>query len=88
MSESTSTAAAVVEAHVPQHRVCTRCDGTQALIAHHEGMGKFQCETCELEIGFDLATEPAEFLLSRGVPGRYTKNVFGSVLTGPERQLP
>lgn len=88
MSDSPSTATAVVEAYVPERRTCTRCEGEQLLVAHHEGMGKYQCETCELEVGFDLAADPAEFLLSRGFPGQYTKNVFGTSLSGAERQLP
>lgn len=87
MSESSRSTAAVVEAHVPERRTCTRCDGEQVLVAHHEGMGKYQCERCELEVGFDLSAQPAEFLLSRGFPGQYTKNVFGTTLAGSERQL-
>jgi ribosomal protein S27AE len=87
MSDSPSSAAAVVEARVPERRPCTRCEGEQVLVAHHEGMGKYQCEVCELEVGFDLSASPAEFLLSRGYPGQYTKNVFGTTLSGSERQL-
>ena len=87
MSDLSRSTAAVVEATLPERRPCTRCDGEQVLVAHHEGMGKYQCELCELQVGFDLSAEPAEFLLSRGYPGQYTKNVFGTTLAGSERQL-
>lgn len=86
MSESFSTAA-VVEAQLPERRTCTRCDGEQRLVAHDRGMGKYRCDRCELEVGFDLDAEPVEFLLSRGHPGAYSKNVFGITLSGAERQL-
>jgi ribosomal protein S27AE len=88
MSESTSPATALIEADVPERRSCSRCDGTQVLVAHHEGMGKYQCELCHLEVGFDLDNRPSEFLLARGRPGEYTKNVFGTTLSSQERQLP
>lgn len=51
-------------------------------------MGKYRCGHCELVIGFDLeATDDREFLLDRGLPGRYTKDVFGARLHGSEFQL-
>jgi hypothetical protein len=87
MSDSPRSTAAVVEARLPERRTCTRCEGEQVLVAHFEGMGKYQCEVCELEVGFDLSADPPEFLLSRGFPGEYTKNVFGVTLSGSERQL-
>lgn len=86
MSETRSTAA-VIEAQLPERRTCTRCDGEQRLVAQDRGMGKYQCDRCELQVGFDLDAEPVEFLLSRGQPGAYTKNVFGVTLSGTERQL-
>jgi hypothetical protein len=73
---------------VPPTRACTRCDGEQHLVGESGGMGKYRCERCELVVGFDLDTEPAEFLLDRGSPSRYTKDVFGSQLVGSERRLP
>jgi hypothetical protein len=48
-------------------------------------MGKYRCEVCEMVVGFDLDADPAEFLLDRGLPSRYTKDVFGSQLLGEWR---
>jgi rubredoxin len=74
-------------AEVPTRRSCTRCDGEQHLVGGSGGMGKYRCEVCELVIGFDLDADPAEFLLGRGLPSRYTKDVFGSQLLGSELRL-
>lgn len=72
----------------PDSRPCTRCDGSQHLVASVDDMGKYRCEQCELVIGFDLgATKDREFLLDRGLPGRYTKDVFGPQLHGSELQF-
>lgn len=84
MNPSGSTAVA----EVSPRRSCTRCDGEQTLVGEASGFGKYQCEQCELVIGFDLESEPAEFLLDRGHPGRYSKDQFGSQLTPSERRLP
>ncbi len=84
MSPSGSTAVAEVDSR----RSCTRCDGEQTLVGEASGFGKYQCEQCQLVIGFDLESEPAEFLLDRGNPGRYSKDQFGSQLTPSERRLP
>lgn len=71
----------------PDQRPCTRCDGRQHLVAGGAGMGKYRCDTCELVVGFDTSAERPEFLLDRGLPGRYTKNVFGTELQSSERRL-
>ncbi len=71
----------------PDTRDCTRCDGSQHLVASVEGMGKYRCDTCELVVGFDLQADEVEFLIDRGQPGRYTRERFGPILMGPERRL-
>lgn len=68
-------------------RGCTRCDGTQALVASAHGMGSYRCGTCSMHVGFDLDGDPVEFLLDRGVPARYTQDVFGDRLLLDERRL-
>ncbi|HEX9765220.1 MAG TPA: hypothetical protein VGA36_00550 [Nitriliruptorales bacterium] len=68
-------------------RPCTRCDGTQHLTAHEQGMGSYRCDDCAMAVGFDLEASPAEFLLSRGVPGRYTQARFGNQVLAVERRL-
>ena len=75
-------------AEVPERRVCTRCEGEQELVVGYEGFGKYRCDRCGLIVGFDLEADPAEFLIDRGQPGRYSKELFGSKLTSPERRLP
>lgn len=75
-------------AGLPERRDCTRCDGTQHLQGQYGGMGKYRCDRCELVVGFDLEADPAEFLLSRGQPGSYSKDIYGSQLLGSERRLP
>ncbi len=72
---------------LPEQRPCTRCDGHQHLLASGQGMGKYRCDTCQMAVGFDLDARPVEFLLHRGMPSRYTKNVFGETLLGSERRL-
>lgn len=72
---------------VPESRDCTRCDGQQHVLAAFEGMGKYRCDGCELVVGFDLDAEVREFLIDRGLPGRYTRDVFGPVLHGSERRF-
>lgn len=78
-----------VAAHrqVPQERDCTRCEGTQHLVAAHEGLGKYRCDHCGLVVGFDLEATSPEFLLHRGLAGRYSKQVFGPELVPRERRL-
>jgi hypothetical protein len=39
-------------------------------------------------VGFDLEADPAEFLLDRGLPSRYSKELFGSRLLPTEFRLP
>ena len=73
---------------VPSSRACTRCDHDQQLVGGARGLGKYRCGHCELVIGFDLEADPAEFLLSRGLPSRYTKELFGSRLLPSELRLP
>lgn len=67
--------------HTINHtRSCTRCDGSQHLTAHFEGMGKYVCDTCKMIVGFDLEADPNDFLINRGLPFQYTKNRFGTRL--------
>jgi rubredoxin len=76
-------------ADVPGTRACTRCEGTQKLVVGSSGgFGKYRCDRCGMVIGFDLESHPAEFLIDRGSPGRYSKELFGSRLTGSEHRLP
>lgn len=89
MDEPTAlTAPALVRDRVPQQRPCTRCSGTQHLVGSFEGLGKFRCDDCQLVVGFDLEASPAEFVIERGLPSRYTKDNFGQRLAGVERRLP
>lgn len=74
-------------ADVPEQRSCTRCDGEQHLVSEVSGMGKYRCDTCEMVVGFDLDAEEPEFLISRGMPKRYTKDVFGDRVLPTERRL-
>lgn len=85
--DTTSTPTPSVTEDLPELRDCTRCDGQQHLLISLKGMGKYRCDGCGMIVGFDLDGEPAEFLLDRGQPGRYTRDVFGAQLTGPERRL-
>lgn len=77
----------VLDAPLPSERSCTRCAGRQHLLAGHSGMGKYRCDDCELVVGFDLEADQPEFLISRGLPSHYTKDVFGDRLTAPERRI-
>ncbi len=87
MDDTTHSSGSTVLAEVPEHRACTRCDGEQHLVGIERGFGKYRCDVCELVVGFDLESDPAEFLLDRGLPGRYSKDLFGSRLTSPELRL-
>jgi hypothetical protein len=78
---------AVALADVPTERACTRCDGAQVLVGSAQGLGKFRCDSCAMVVGFDLEARPAEFLLDRGLPGRYTKRTFGTRLLSHEQRL-
>lgn len=82
------TAAAAMAGEVPPVRSCTRCDGEQHLVDADRGFGKYRCITCGMVVGFDLEARPAEFLVDRGSPGRYSQGVFGSRLQMPEFRLP
>ena len=73
---------------VPAQRDCTRCDGRQTLLGAAQGLGSYRCDACELVVGFDLEADPAEFLLDRGLPGRYSKRTFGMRLMPHEQRLP
>jgi hypothetical protein len=88
MDDTTAPTGTTALAAVPVSRGCTRCDGDQHLVGGASGLGKYRCETCELVVGFDLEADPAEFLLDRGSPSRYTKDLFGSRLLASERRLP
>lgn len=85
--DSTTQTAITDRPAVPEVRDCTRCDGKQHLVAAHEGMGKYRCDQCELVVGFDLDSDPVEFLIERGHPSRYTRDVFGMQLAGSERRM-
>lgn len=85
--DTTSATPTVDEPTLPDQRDCTRCNGVQHLVAEVEGMGKYRCDTCHLVVGFDLDADPSEFLLDRGRPGNYTRDVFGPQLSGTERRL-
>lgn len=82
-----SSSATALEAVVPASRACTRCDDEQHLVESAHGFGKFRCIGCGMVVGFDLEGDPVEFLIDRGAPGRYTKQVFGSRLLGLEQRL-
>ncbi|MCA1807615.1 MAG: hypothetical protein LC687_07190 [Actinobacteria bacterium] len=69
------------KSNIEEIRDCSRCDGNQYLVADSAlGMGKYRCENCCMIVGFDLEAEPKEFLLDRGIPYQYTKNIFGTHL--------
>lgn len=87
MDETTQPSGATTLVDVPASRSCTRCDGEQHLIGESGGFGKFRCDNCSLVVGFDLEANPAEFLLDRGAPGRYSKDLFGSRLLPVEHRL-
>ncbi len=87
MDDIRQPSATAVDARVAASRSCTRCDGTQHLVAEVRGMGKYRCDTCEMVVGFDLSNEEPEFLVSRGLPSRYTKDVFGERVVSQERRL-
>lgn len=72
----------------PRKRECTRCDGYQHLLGAANGFGKYRCDTCQIVIGFDLESVPAEFIIERGAPSNYTKNIFGPRLSAEEQRLP
>jgi hypothetical protein len=88
MDETMTPSRSTAIAEAPARRACTRCDGEQHLVGGVGDMGKYRCEVCEMVVGFDLDGDPAEFLLDRGLPSRYTKDVFGTQLMGSERRLP
>jgi hypothetical protein len=88
MEHTSAPTGSTAIAEVPTLRACTRCDGEQQLSGGSHGLGKFLCDTCQMAVGFDLESDPVEFLLDRGSPSRYTKDLFGSRLTPSERRLP
>jgi len=88
MDDMSMTTGGTALVEVPDSRPCTRCDDQQQLLGGVSGLGKYQCDNCALVVGFDLEADPAEFLISRGSPSRYTKQVFGSRLLPSERRLP
>lgn len=77
----------IADAQVAQARPCTRCDGRQHLVGSSRGMGSFRCDTCSMVVGFDIEADPREFLVNRGTPARYTRDVFGDRLTTDELRL-
>ena len=83
----TPTTAPFTDAGLPDQRHCTRCDGHQHLVGEFEGMGKYRCDTCEMVVGFDRTVDSPEFLIDRGSPSRYSKDVFGDRLQSGERRI-
>ena len=61
-------------------RPCTRCAGLQELTSSALGFARYRCDTCEMVVGVDREAEPLEFLIDRGLPRAYTKDVFGERL--------
>lgn len=86
MEDTQQTTASGHPSLLPQRR-CTRCDGQQHLVAQGRSMGKYRCDTCQMVVGFDLGDDEPEFLIDRGLPSRYTLNVFGERITPAERRL-
>ena len=86
--DDTSASGSTALAEVPTRRSCTRCEGEQHLVVGSSGFGKYRCDRCALVVGFDLESEPAEFMLDRGAPGLYSKDLFGSRLLPSELRLP
>ena len=82
------TAGPATVGEVPAVRSCTRCDGEQHLVDSARGFGKYRCIACGLVVGFDLESDPVEFLIDRGSPGRYTQGIFGSRLLPSELRFP
>lgn len=72
---------------IPEQRECTRCDGVQHLLSNSMGFGKYRCDICELIIGFDTLSSPGEFIIYRGHPSRYTKDIYGSKLLQKEQRI-
>jgi hypothetical protein len=84
----TGPSSAILTDEVPSVRACTRCDGEQHLVDAASGFGKYRCISCSMVVGFDLQSQPIEFLIDRGAPGLYTRGLFGSRLLPPEQRLP
>lgn len=84
MSSSQTAALATADPRFDAVRPCTRCDGQQALTASARGFARYRCSTCEMTVGVDLEIEPHEFLIDRGLPRAYTKDVFGDRLQSGE----
>lgn len=77
----------VNQSRYDEQRKCTRCDGQQHLVGWYDDFGKYRCDTCELTIGFDVSSNPAEFITHRGLPSRYTKNIYGPHLKQEEQRF-
>ena len=87
MDQTTNLPSSTALSDVPDRRDCTRCNGEQHLVGGAAGLGKYRCDVCELVVGFDLESSPAEFLINRGLPSRYTKDLFGNRLLPVENRL-
>lgn len=71
-------------------RKCTRCDGEQKLKDYHVplGFGIYECDTCEMRVGYDKQAEKPEFLINKGKTYRYTTVLnFGDRLNYAERSV-
>ncbi len=66
---------------IVMERDCTRCEGKQTLLASDakRGFGIYQCSYCELRIGYDLDSSPAEFLIRRGIAAKYSTSETSSL---------
>lgn len=71
--------------NVPSARDCTRCAGTQHIVAERYGFGKYVCDTCEMAVGFDITDR--EFMCFRGLPWLYTEGIYGRYLTKDEQRI-
>lgn len=81
--QATSSAVATVEPPsdgFAASRTCTRCNGRQELSASAFGFARYHCDTCGMVVGVDREADPNEFLIDRGLPRAYTKDVFGERL--------
>jgi len=81
------TATPTADPRLAEMRSCTRCEGQQHVVAQASGMGTYRCDTCSMVVGFDVESSPVEFLVDRGTPALYTRDVFGDRLTVDERRL-
>lgn len=85
--EESSVKRNLEEKQTASKRECSRCDGNQFLIDNALGFGKYRCDTCGMVIGFDLESNKPEFIICKGIPAHYTKEIFGNALNSQERRI-